>query len=224
MASPKLRSTRSTLVSASPARPRAASLALPRRQGVRREELGRSRGAPRRGRGGPPWRARRTPSACCLLGLEGRARGNGRPGSRRRNGSRLRLAGPGPAEQVERLGVAARAEARDRVVEAPLVDERPRLGQGVAASGPRARRAGSAGAESRSSAPAASASRPGLTARAPPRLRPAGASRSRGWRDRPPSSSGRRAAGSAAGSPRRRRAAPGRRRAPPRTPGSRSFR
>ena len=134
MASPKLRSTRSTLASAPPPRPRAAPSRSRAHQGVRGEEPGGREVRPRvvgaRRRGALEERQR-----LLLLGLERRPRGNGRPGSRRRNGSRLRLAGPGPAEQVERLGVAARAEAGDRVVEAPLVHERPRLGQGVAASG-----------------------------------------------------------------------------------------
>ena len=91
----------------------------------------RSRGAPPRGRGAPTPHARSKASARASSGLSSGPDGTPAPGRRRRHRGRLGLARPGAPEQIERLRVGPLGQGRDRLVEAPLVDERPRLRQRV---------------------------------------------------------------------------------------------
>jgi len=155
--------------------------------------------------GAPPRRARRSSARASRL--------EQRPADRSSGGgvgtARLRLSAR-PAEQVQRLGVVALGEARDRLVEAPLLDERSRLRQRVADGGPG--RVAPAADTAASTSAATAAARPGSRLRRRPPA-PAELLDRELARRRPSSSDGQQ--GCQPGTAPRRRAGRARRRAPP---------
>ena len=177
------------------------------------------RSARPRSRGARPRRARTSARARALLRLEPRGGPRRRAGCGRGNRGRLGLAGPGSTREVGGVRVGGLAHPREHFVVAALGEKASGLRQRVGGTRVRAAPTTAARPEQqqqrrRSGAPACSRLRGAA--------RPVGeASRSRGWRGRPPGSWGRRAAASGAAPRSCRRGRRAGRHTAPRTPGSR---